>query len=74
MKQLELKHISPYLPYELKVNNSHGVPVRIRGLIDLKYIEYFCDKTNFASQDLISETKPLLRPISDLFENIVHNG
>ena len=66
--ELEFKHIAPYLPHDLKVNNSQGNQVEIRGFIDFKYMQYYCEKTNFASQDLISDIKPLLRPMSDLFK------
>ena len=67
--KLELKHLSPYLPYGLKIscNNDNVIemgayPSPKRKLID---IESVCGTP---------EWKPILRPLSDLTKEIEHNG
>jgi hypothetical protein len=63
--KLELKHIAPYLPYELKVKLLCGDGV--------------FDKTSRLSVSLlyvygISRIKPILRPLSQLTEEISHDN
>ena len=64
--KLELKHLSCYLPYELKLSQ----PVLNRGfrtrLMTSKNIIDTIERQNYI--------KPILRPLSDLFEVINHNG
>lgn len=61
MGQLELKHISPYLPYQLRCRFNTDDVYTIMGLINenvwLKEMTYAAD---------LFECKPILRPMSDL--------
>ena len=57
MEKLELKDLSPYLPYGLKIIDGWG---------DEKTLDY--------SYLHNVHCKPILRPISDLTEEIEHNG
>ncbi len=73
MKKLELKHLSPYLPYEL-----YGV---------IFYTETDFEKTKLCINDGLNneadiaswilgtyQVKPILRPLSDLTKEIEVNG
>lgn len=61
--QLELKHISPYLPYKLKMLDGWG---------NIKTMTcYHLDDEN---NGFIVMIKPILRPLSDLTREIEHNG
>jgi hypothetical protein len=71
--ELELKHILPYLPHGLKAIS----PENVISVVDVYMQSY--DGERVGLNFLFSEYKntlykPLLRPMSDLFENIVHNG
>lgn len=57
--KLELKHLAPYLSYKLKVKKLNGVIITMT----TPYIDY-----------CLNETKPLLRPLSDLTKEIEHKG
>jgi len=59
METLELKHLAPYLPYGLM-------------MLDRKEIKPLND-VNIASY-LIHGCKPIMRPLSDLTEEIEHYG
>ena len=69
IEELELKHVLPYLSYGLMVNTA-----------DCKYNEVFSVEMENGDLGLTDNfyalkwVKPLLRPMSDLFESIVHNG
>jgi hypothetical protein len=61
--QLTLEHLAPYLPYGLKILNGWG---------DIKKLNYsYLDDEN---NGFINHVKPILRPLSDLTEEIEHNG
>ena len=69
--ELEPKHLSPYLPYGLKICSQLN--------LDEDYI--ICEigvttKVNVFTIDYVIEYgyKPLLRPLSDLTKEIEHNG
>jgi hypothetical protein len=74
--KLELKHLAPYLPYGLRLL-AHNEELKLTGITphcgDIKLslltinsgIEYWC---------YIEYAKPTLRPLSDLNEEITHNG
>jgi len=71
MKQLELKHLAPYLPYKLKIkyfdrnvvmNAGTGSSTNWIGITALIQRQ---DKKNCL---------PILRPLSDLTKEIEHNG
>ena len=60
-RKLELKDIAGYLPYGLKV------------------MEYVFNEIHTIELDIIdnlflNEVKPILRPLSDLYKTITHNG
>ena len=54
MEKLELKHLAPYLPYELKGKDIQEGFDGIREM-NIKTIDYF-----------LHNVKPILRPLSDL--------
>ena len=71
--ELELKHVAPYLPYELKVYNSIHENISImvsdptmynNPLIGVKGINFIDGRIN----------NPILHPLSDLTKEIEHNG
>lgn len=61
--KLELKHLAPYLPYELKIAR-----LSIDG--DFKRIEYSFRATNLVEVLRYDNLKPILRPLSDLTKEI----
>ena len=66
--KLELKHLAPYLPYELKAictQDINGVLYKHINLTERFYSMPTAILTNF---------KPILRPLSDLTKVIQHNG
>lgn len=79
--KLELKHLSPYLPYGLKVTNRNGKTARINGInweldghsrspVSLMFEGL---PKSFGHENL-DNLKPLLRPLSDLTKEIDMNG
>lgn len=74
--KLELKHLAPYLPYGLeviacRVQNTQFVLEKMNQTKAYGYTKY----GNFIPiGDLISEIKPILRPLSDLTKEIEING
>lgn len=82
--ELELKHLSAYLPYRLKCNvmgefiDDYAEPkipkvFEIVGL-DTNYVEYWKEGSTVTEQCVFSDCFPLLRPISDLIKPIDING
>ena len=72
--KLELKHLAPYLPYGLKCKWNQSKPFELKGLqhgSDSVNNEMWIwkDKTYFIGY--LYECKPILRPLSDLTEDIV---
>lgn len=74
MEKLELKHLAPYLPYGLKIMTfSNYRPSEIicnygiRNCSDYPITTYE-DGKSFGR--MLSEIKPILRPLSDLFKLI----
>jgi hypothetical protein len=72
MEKLELKHLAPYLPYELKVKlNSelYQYPTIIGMVRDTIYLNYHGKGLSF----ILNNVKPILRPLSDIknFEDIM---
>jgi hypothetical protein len=63
--KLELKHLSAYLPYDLKVINAYY------SAIDLHVHHYFCDGIFVG---LHPRAKPILHPLSDLTKEIEVDG
>lgn len=71
MEKLEIKHLAPYLPYDLKEINytakKHGlIETPLIGVVNANNILTFVDGK--------AEGKILLRPLTDLFKEIEHNG
>lgn len=75
--KLELKHLSPYLPYKLKVldtiigkekvmNLGQGASTNWVGIKTILNYSDNCEGNNFVY-------KPILRPLSDLTKEIEHN-
>lgn len=61
MNELELKHLSPYLPYKLRIRYVLG-----KGST--------WTLTQFNIEQFSDVDKPILRPLSDLTKEIEHNG
>ena len=61
--KLELKHLAPYLPYELKACATDVDYIDKVTAHNVTHIVYEQDKV-----------KPILRPLSDLTKEIEHNG
>jgi hypothetical protein len=80
-RKLELKDICGYLPHRLKVTDDEGWHI-----YDLTNILLFqgifkagiCQQVNdeFFDEDelFISDSTPILRPLSDLYRIVTHNG
>ena len=77
MEKIELKHLAPYLPYGLKMTWSDG---KINVLNpELDEIDYSENEVNLTLVLFIinkghNDIKPILRPLSDLTEEITHKG
>lgn len=82
--KLELKHLTPYLPYELKVQGSEQIQEEGKEPWDLTTIHKIKTMTGIISEmavfdnslcgNLIQDVKPILRPLSDLTKEITING
>ena len=75
MNRLEIKHLSPYLPYGLKVKYSEGVhynefPFNRIDSIDPEGVRI----SGIELWVLFQNIKPILRSLSDLTKEIEHNG
>lgn len=68
MERLTIKEVAPYLPYNVGVEiTRHVYPRRtVITILDISKLEY-CESQ-------IYSLKPLLRPLSQLTEEIEHNG
>lgn len=77
MEQLTIEQLAPYLPYRLKLKTTTGV---IGNMIQLNessvYIDSgpMWDSGSLYGWMLKCDVKPLLRPLSQLTEEIEHNG
>jgi hypothetical protein len=70
--ELELKHILPYLPYKLKCNEKWTL-ISLSSLEDHAMFDYSARFDGENKKGYIQFLKPMLRPMSDLFKDIVHN-
>jgi len=77
MNKLELKHLSPYLPYELKVESISiygkiNKPKKAKVIKELTVgnLWSFIGEKSFESKKCL----PILRPLSDLYREIEQNG
>lgn len=77
--KLELKHITPYLPYSLEyLHKGEILDLEVINPI-AKYIRlYRKDRSNFyliqTNEDEFKEAKPILRPLSDLTKEFSENN
>lgn len=69
MEKLTIKHLAPYLPYELKLKEGELSSISNRWNT-LKYVDSEMDDYN-TSFDMVT---PILRPLSDLTKEITVNG
>ena len=71
--KLELKHLTPYLPYSLRIKTKHGWDT----MTTLNEWQVNGDhEDSYSYEDHpneILEFKPILRPLSDLTKVIKHN-
>ena len=81
--KLELKHLAPYLPYDLKVKYTnkynHSQTITLVGIMNYttkgKGIQVeLCNKNLIHFFSKIEGIKPILRPLSDLTKEIEVNG
>jgi len=72
--KLELKHIAPYLPYELKMKHYENNRIGILQGVSTNTLGQpysLCVNTNWCNYFVY---KPILRPLSDLTKEIEVNG
>ena len=69
--ELELKHLAPYLPYELKILNGKEYDI-VNGIDNKTVISLF--RGHLENFTTIENVKPILRPLSDLTKEIKVNG
>ena len=85
MKTLELKHVAPYLAYGLKgITYGYNKDKRISELQGVSFDSFVYEPELFIETKLtnitsrrrisISNFKPILRPLSQLTQEIEHNG
>jgi hypothetical protein len=75
-RKLELKDIYGYLPYKLKVLYEHSDTATIES-INTEGVIQLCEKGDWRKYHILKEIercKPILRPISDLYKTITHDG
>lgn len=65
--KLELKHLAPYLPYDLKLIADEGRVLKLDGL---RKDVVFANNGPFVYKLDFDEIKPILRPLSDLTKEI----
>lgn len=75
-EKLTIEHLAPYLPYGLKVQLQYGdsEPMTINGLSDIEEYDDIKIKVGYMDGEHIWMFKPYLRPLSQLTEEITHNG
>jgi hypothetical protein len=71
--ELELKHLSGYLPYGLKIE-THGIITKLFSINPDYGTLKFIDKDNEPYNTSIKYIKPILRPIPDFTKEIEVNG
>ena len=68
---LEIKHLSPYLPFDLKYASNQNFDIKISKW-ELKMVEHQIKIINDGKFE--NDYKPILRPLSDLTKEIEVNG
>lgn len=78
VEKLELKHLSGYLPYGLKISHKEFLDYEFKGHIMVPAFYEGCGKEigiiTIINDSWSYPVKPLLRPLSDLTKEIEHNG
>jgi len=79
MEKLELKHLAPYLPYQLEFINIYKLKRDKRNPLILNTLHQDIDSMNLGNEEKSrpinnKHFKPILRPLSDLTKEIEHNG
>jgi len=76
MTELKLKHLTPYLPYGLKLQHNNGIIKPFYGISeqykDGTFMLYWPE--NDGTINASSNYKPILHPLSDLTKEITVNG
>ena len=73
--RLELKHVAPYLPYELKCDISKRVGIyELQGTDNTYSATLSKGAMGRNVTHVLHEIKPMLRPLSDLEKEIKHEG
>ena len=89
-RKLELRDIAGYIPYAFKVQHQIPTSITIgelrvlgitkNSIVNSEFIdaEYTVKSSDYENDKLyvikIKDTKPILRPLSDLYKTIKHNG
>lgn len=74
-KKLTIAHIAPYLPYGLKVQDIYSGKIdTITSLYDIIEYDDIKIKIGHSNAEHIWMFKPILRPLSQLTQEIEHNG
>lgn len=72
--KLELKHLAPYLPYELQLYGASDIWImHSLGIEEICLVGGFNTQT-LSFDDCLTDYSPILRPLSDLTQEIEHNG
>lgn len=74
MKELELNHLAPYLPYGLKLMNKYSLTPETLISCDDVYATLFGLYKTVSEQYSYDEIKPILYPLDYLTKEITHNG
>ena len=74
--KLETKHLAAYLPYQLKLYaGEYFVKKKLDVILDrLDVTTKAIDASNLDGVWFIDQVKPILRPLSQLTQEIEHNG
>lgn len=68
IEELELKHLAPYLPYDIKIMDIYtGKIGSIKDILDIDGYNTIKIKQSYEDAEHIWMFKPILRPLSDLF-------
>lgn len=72
--KIELKHLAPYLPYELQLYRASDVWVMHSLGVEEICIANGLHTQTLSFDDCITDYSPMLRPISSLTKEIEHKG
>jgi hypothetical protein len=73
MKTLELKHLAAYLPYNIEIEHATMFSGK-KEISELRSLNERSVEIGHRMYVEISNCKPLLRPLSQLTQEIEHNG